>query len=239
MSFNLEIEQSQEALANYKADVISGSYQLPNSNIYKALIKLAYISQSKSGAYALNLKLDVFVEGMEKPLNHTETIYFTNSKKQNFFVSKEGKPILMPSFVVCNELCQIVTGKGITSQNQTETSVPLYNFELKKEIMTAVPLLTDLVSQPIYIGLLHKKDNKQALVNGTYVDTNEPREYVTIDKVFGDKNGVVLSLEEIKNNETEPKVAEKWLQANKDKVKGRYKEVAQDTPTYSTTAVII
>ena len=90
-----------------------GGYEPLASDIYEAEIKAAYVTTSRSGAAAINLVLDI--AGRE----YHETIYFTNSKGETFFLSKQsGEKISLPGYTTFNDLCLCAVGKEV---NQLES----------------------------------------------------------------------------------------------------------------------
>ena len=74
-------------------------------------------------------------------------------------------------------------------------------------------VLTEMVGQEILVGMKFLRANKRANQNGSWVDTNEAREYNEIDKVFYPDGFTVT---EKAGEAEEATFLKKWKKANPD-----------------------
>jgi len=164
------MEQSSDTL---------GGYSPLESGIYTAKIKALYVTESKSGAMALNLIADI--DGRE----YRETIYITNKDKQNFYLSKKtGKKVPLPGFTTIDDLCLCGIGKHLAGLDTEPKTVKLYDFEAKGEVLKEVPMVTEMLGATVDLGILKEIVDKNTLQGNEYVPSGETREQNTINKVF-------------------------------------------------------
>ena len=213
-----------------------GGFSLLDSDLYNSEIEVAYLSTSKGGAISLtvHLKIDKHV--------HKETFWITSGTAKGcktYYEDKKGNRHFLPGYSQANHLCLLAIGKEITSLEDEEKVINIYNPELKKEAPTKVKMLTDLVGAEITAGIVKqtvdktvKNDNfdsskPQSKENQQYVPTGETREKNEVSKFFRAKDG--LTVAEIKAGETDAVFKEKWEAKYKGEVINKAKGVAAST----------
>lgn len=194
LQYNEEIQQEKDTL---------GGFSLFESNIYETTIKYAYLSQSQSGAGAVNFEFDI----NGKPYN--ETLYVTNAQGSNVW-HKNGKSGYLPSFLTADAISLFASNKSLFEQQETTKEIEIYDKEAGKKLPTKVPMLMELVGKKVKLGIIKEKVFKQEKdSNGNYVDTHETRETNKIDKVFSAKDN--RTVPEVRAEETEAKFYQEWL----------------------------
>lgn len=192
-------------------DRLGGFSALP-TDIYTGPVKLAYAGQSSGGARSVTVVVDL--GGRE----YRETIYITNRKGENFYLTKNDKKAQLPGFIVINDLCLCTTGKPLSEQPTEEKQVMIYDPELKREVPTATHVLVDLIGKPVTLAIWNVLSNKsQSDGNGGYVDLPETRESNSIDKVFNTET--MMTVPEAMAEAEEGTFHVQWLEKNKGKQK--------------------
>lgn len=201
---NAGLEESKDTL---------GGFQLFDTNIYTATVKLAYAGESVGGAMSVTFLFDI--DGKE----HRETFYVTNRQKQNYYTTN-GKKYPLPGYTIVDDICVIASGKPLAEQETEPKMVKIYNAMAKEEVPTQVPVLVDLLGNKVALGIFKQIENKNAKnASGEYEPTEETRELNVVDKVFHPE--VKLTVVEAKSGKTEPNFWNKWLEKNKDTVRNR------------------
>ena len=201
-----------------------GGFSRPETDVYLMTIKVAYAGESQGGAK------NVTLIGSLGSQEYRETIYVTNKKGENFFLSKtekdandNPKKIALPGFSTIDDICQMVAGKGLGEQTVEEKIVNVYDPEAKKEMPKAVPVLTELTGKTILLGI------KKVLVNKSgpapdYAPTEETREENAIEKVFHPELRVTMvEAKEAAKNDKQPVAAfiDAWIERNKGKTQDK------------------
>ena len=205
-----------------------GSFTV-DSDIYQMEITVAYITQSASGAMAVNL------EGkLDNGSDYRETIYVTNRNGETFF-EKDGKRVPLPGYTRINDICLIATEKEMVQQEHDNKTLALYDFESKKEVPREVPVLIDLVGQTVAVAIQKVRENKTKKneSTGKYEPINEAREKNEIVAVFHPELKVTVREA---MDEREPDFWDKWIEKNQGEVYDKYKEVAQSGSSRARTA---
>lgn len=197
-----------------------GGFQLQETDIYLAKVKMAYAGKAKSGAQ--NITLILSLPGEKE---YTETVYITNKDGENFFLNPQdrSKKVGLPGFNLIDDLCLVTTEKPLSEQDAEEKVVKIYDYEQKKEIPTNVPVLTDLIGKQAYFAIVKQVENKNVRneSTGEYEPTADTRESNTIEKVFHHPS--MLSVAEAKNGVTEPAFYGAWQTKNKGVTRDRRK----------------
>lgn len=207
-------------------DTIGGSFTLPESGLYDATIKYAYLSKAQSGAGAVNFEFDM------NGITHKETMYVTNKQGQNFYVDKkDGSKRYLPAYLNADSISLFATGKPLAELKDEAKVINLYNFEQKKEVPTEVPMLTELLGKTVKLGIVKERAFKQAKdASGNYVDTDEIRESATVNKVFSPKDGRTVN--EVRAEQADAEFITKW----KEKWEGNINDKTTKSNTKATTA---
>ena len=193
-------------------DYVSSGVSVPESGVYDAPIKYAYLSQAQSGAGAVNFEFDM------NGITYRETMYVTNRNGQNFYVDKkDGSKKYLPAYLNADAIALFASGKPLSELKEQPKVINLYNFDQKKEVPTEVPMLTELLGKQVKLGLIKEKSFKQTKdASGNYVDTDEVRESAVINKVFSAKDGRTVN--EVRAEQTEAEFITKWTEKWEGKV---------------------
>lgn len=164
-----------------QTDSLGGRYIFP-SDIYDAVISCIYLTESKNGA--TGAVVDLKIQGKD----YRETIWFTNKKGENFYISKtDGTKQGLPGWNILDAMSFLSTGTGFKQAlaSREEKVVKVYNFDAKKELDTNVQVVMSLLGAKIKVALLDQIVNKQEQNNqGEYVPVDETREENIISAVF-------------------------------------------------------
>lgn len=200
-------------------DSVGGGFQV-ESGVYTAVIDMAYLDQSKGGAYSLNL---TFKTSDGKTIR--EQLWMTGGTDKgqlNYYLDKDGKKQYLPGFNIANAVAVLTVGKEIGDLEPEDKMVNIRNFELKKDVPTSKPVYTDLIGQQVALGVIKQivaKNVKQA--DGTYAAGTETRTENTIDAVFSATTGQTLNE---RRDDVDPVFAQKWAEANTGKTRDRTKK---------------
>lgn len=205
--------------ANLKTDGLEesedrlGGFQPFKSNIYTGKIKQAYAGASEGGAQNVTVILDL--GGKE----YRETIYITNKKGENFYLTDNKKKAQLPGFTTINDLCIVATGGKELHEIETEEKmVKIYDPEQKKEVPQAADVLVDLIGQEVSVAIIQKLENKQAKNSqGVYEPISDSRTVNNIEKVFD--TDTKLSVAEARNGKKKGEFWDAWLERNEDQVR--------------------
>ena len=168
-------------------DVLGGGFKIFESNIYKAMIKLAYEVKAVSGAVGVAFIFDI--DGTE----YRETFYVTNKKGQNFY-EKDGNRQYLAGFLHADAIALLAAGKPLSKLVSEKKTIKLYNSTEKKELPAEVDMLTELLNKEIKLGITKNlvfKQEKNA--EGEWEDTEETRNTNNVDKVFRAKDDKTTS----------------------------------------------
>lgn len=212
---NLSTEGLEEA-----KDIVGGYQPLP-SDVYEAVIKMAYVTQSASSeASAVNL---VFTANGSE---HRQQIYVTNRTGENFYVDKKtGKKNPLPGFTNINDLCLLTTEQGLAEQETEEKMVKQYDPDTQKELPKPTPVLTALTGKTVKMGIIRQIRNKQKLGDdGQYHDTEEFRTENEINKFFHPETNRTVN--EYLHEVTTPEFHDEWIKVNRGKDRDRTKKSA-------------
>ena len=205
---NEGLEESQDRL---------GGYQVTPSDAYEATIKMAYAIKSAGGAHGIVLMADLGGK------DYTETVYITNKQGENFFLNKQdkSKKLPLPGFTTIDDICLLASDKPLSQQTTEEKIVKIYDYEQKKEVPTAVPVLTDLVGKKVILGIIAQTVNKNVKNDrtGDYEPTAESRDENVIEKSF--HADLKVTVVEAKAGKTSPEFYEAWVAKNKGVTRDR------------------
>lgn len=208
-------------------DSVGGGFTAKPSGIYDAVVKVAYITVAASGAKAVNLIADI--NGSE----YRETIYITNKKGQNFYLSEDGTKNYLPGFTTVNDLALLTTGQPLANAATENKVIKIWNKDQAKEVPTEVPCITALHGKPIRLGILEEITFKQVKDgNGNYVDTAETRTSNVINKVFHASTGKTVNEYKAKTETAEfiGKWKDKWDGKPNDKTAGKTPKGSASAP---------
>lgn len=200
-------------LTTKEEDVLGGNFTVP-TNVYPAIIKLAYVDKSAKGAINVVFDFAILVNGKER--NHKETIYISNAAGSFTYKDKktgEDKP--MPGFVTVDSICKAITGKSITQMTTEKKLVKIYDYTQKAEVPQEKEVLMDLVRGKLELGIQELTiDRTEKSDTGEYVPTGETRDTNEVSKVFTEDG---LTLVEKEAGATEAKFKAAWIKQYADK----------------------
>ncbi|MBP93774.1 MAG: hypothetical protein CMC55_06615 [Flavobacteriaceae bacterium] len=195
-----------------------GGFQLHETDVYHATVKMAFIEESKKGALGLNLTAQL-ADGSE----YRETLWFTNQKKETFFTNTKGETQNLPGYSLANSITMLIAQTPILESETGVRVVKVYDGDAKGEVNKEVEALVDLLNQPILLAIEKQRQNKQAKTDSGYVATNEEVERNTIAKAFHHEKRVTLT-EAV--GKLPPEFIDKWLAKNQGKTIDKFKEVS-------------
>lgn len=197
-----------------------GGFGVSESDYYAAVIKQAYATVAKSGAKALNFE---FLLPGGKVLRNT--VYVTDKEGKNYFLNKDDKTkkVPLPGFTVVDDICLCTVEKDLSESDLEEKVVNIYDYDLKKEVPTKVPVLVELIGKTVGLGVLKVLENKSKKneSTGEYELLAETREINEIDKVFHDESG--FTVVEVRAELEEPTFRTGWIERNKGKTRDKRK----------------
>lgn len=201
-------------------DTLGGGFQTLPSDVYDAVISMAYVSQSTGGAQYIEFEFKL-PEGKI----HKETVYVTSgdAKGNKFTYEKNGKEFYLPGYILADEICAVASEQLLSQQDSDIRLVEVYDFDKKQKVQKEYPVLIDLIGKKLKLGILEIKENKKEKIGGTWKNTNEFRNSNNINKVFNEDG---LTTIQLMDGETETSFMDSWLEKNKGNVKNEYKEVA-------------
>lgn len=211
---NLKSEGLEEA-----EDRLGGGFGARETDIYSGIVKAAYAGKSARGAQYIGLIVDI--NGTE----YRETVYITNAKGDNWYPAKDkdgkptGKKAPLPGFTLIDDICVITTGKPLAEQDTEDKVIKLYDADAKKELPKSVPMLIEVVGQPISLAITKTLENKNVKEGDAYVPTAEVREVNNTEKAFDTESR--MTVVEAKNEATEPAFWDAWVQKNKGKTRDK------------------
>ena len=158
-------------------DVLGGRSLLP-TGVYEGKLEVVYITKSAKGAQAFNLVVDINGKKVR------DQIYVTN-REGGVTYTKDGKKYPLPGYSLMNALAKLTIGKEIPQLSFENKLVKIYNYELKKEVATEVPVAVELTGETVKLGIEYLRENKNAQDQaGNYVATSETRDSNVIVRVF-------------------------------------------------------
>ena len=219
---------STEGLEKDK-DIVGGSRKL-TSNIYSGVIKAVYITKTSKGGMMANIMFTPNGSDVE----YRESLFISNEKGQNFF-EKAGKKFPYPGFTIIDDLCTIVTGKSLLQQNTEDKVFKLYDYDLKEEVPTTVPVISALLGANATFVIRENQEYKQVKQDNAYVDSDEIISTNEILKTLYDDESTVTE----KSTNSEPVYAASWLDKWKDtvydKTKGKTPKVSKQAASTNTS----
>lgn len=233
-NLNIPVENVEKSNQDY----IPSERKVLDSDLYTAVIKCTYSIESKGGALGLVLDLVLKPEGQDDK-NFTHTYWITNRNKEVVYSTKDGKKYYLKGYLEANSLFLALTGKSLQEQECKELMTSAYDREQGKMVAKQVNGFPALVDKNIVIGLLKTKQNKQALVNGSYEPTNEFVEINEVDKIFYLKDNKLFTHTELQSNLTEPEFFKVWLSKWQGKVNDKFTPIMSANTGSSTVKLEI
>jgi len=217
-------------------DSLGGSYVL-DSGLYQTIIDLVYISVSSGGAMGMNC---VFTTKEGREIRETLWVQSGDAKgTKNYYTDKDGVKHNLPGLNVANSIAQVGLQKDTHELDTEEKVINIWNSESRAEVPTKVQVITDLLKQPITLGLIKQTVDKNVKNDaGVYIPSGETRDENVIDKVFDSATNRTSS--EIKAGESAAKFIHAWKKKNdgqsRNRAKGTGTKAGGATPAAAATA---
>lgn len=208
---NLSTEGAEKVV-----DRTGGGGTIP-TGIYTGTIKAAYAGKSTGGANSITTLINV--NGVEL----RETHWVTNKAGENTYQDKEDKTKkrLLPGFITVNDMTLLIANGELNDMDFEEKILNLYDFDAKREVPTAVQVLTALTGKEVVIAVVEQTVDKQKKdADGNYQNTGETRNENVIEKVLHTDRRTVV---EIRENRDEAAWAATWLPKNEGKARNKAK----------------
>ena len=201
------------------SDTLGGGFTPLPSNVYGLTISAMYLGKSAKGS------LNITIEGKTaEGKQFRETQYISNAKGENQYVDKKtNEKRYMPSYLLFNGICLMLTGKGLMQQDIQKRVAEVYDSSKGSRVPTDVDTFVEVTGKTLKAGILHRKEDKQKLNDqtGNYENTGDARESNVLAAVFRESDN--LSPEEIVNGAKEPKFYTEWLTRWENQVDDRFK----------------
>lgn len=209
-----------------QADTLGGGKILLPTDVYKLHIKYAYLGESSGGA------LSITVVGKVNNTDYSETFWITNKEKKHYYMSKNGKKVPLPGFVIIEDMCLFATGKSLHEQSTVDKIIEKYDPETSSMQKASVPVVEGLLDKDVLVAISQVKEFKRKKFDDGYHTISETTEFNEIEKVFHvDKH---LTANEVLKKVEEPAFYTQWLEAKKGKVKDRTKGKSPERPDANT-----
>ncbi len=212
-------------------DTLGGGSYILESGVYKAKVASCYVEFSKGGAQMIQLKLTV-----AKPDGTTqdfsERLVVTNREGVIYYKGKDGKNHALPGYEMFEDLCLLTVGKLPSDLGTEKKVLPIFNYELGKEVPTEVDCVVDLLGQEVLAGIVKVRRNKQvADATGQYIDSADERVTNELRKLFhADFRTTVVEMRKAEQSgqgtaALKAEFIDKWEERNAGKLIDLYKEV--------------
>lgn len=199
----------------------AGGFHRLDSDIYKAVIKTAYLGSSTGGAHSITFIFDI--SGQE----YRETLFFTNREGKIYYLNQNKKKVQLPGYSIFKNIAVITCGKEPNKLVPEEKVIKLWDFETSSDQLKSVPVITEFSGKEVALGIIKELVNKRKKnESGNYVEVPEYNEVNRITAVFHPEKK--LTVNEAMDHK-EPKFWDDWLKANQGKVKDNRK-IKDDSP---------
>lgn len=169
----------------------TGSYNVLDSNVYEAKIKLAYFTKSRSSkAAAVNLVFDI--DGTDRKF----TIWVLSSEGEITYTNKKtGKKQNTQGYNLVNSICNITLSMNLQDLETEKKTVKIYDYNENKDVPQEVDCLYELHGSKLYVAIQKQEVDKTTLNENTgkYEPTGETREVNELVKGFFFDNIVTVS----------------------------------------------
>lgn len=220
MSVLANLAPSDESIKESGDSVGGGSGPL-DSGVYPFKVAVAYITESEKGAIGIAVHLET-----TENRTHRETVYITSNKEkgQRNYYEKDGEKTYLPGFQLMNSLALLTVGKELHQLETEKKTIKLYNYESRSEVATEVEMITELLGQEIFGGVIQTKQNKNKKGDDNkYHPTNEIRTTADLDKFFRASNNMTVT--EIRAGAEEATFINQWRERWDGEVRDRTVEV--------------
>lgn len=215
---DLSVQESKE---------FSKGFNVLPTAAYKGIIKQAYVQlvQGKNGHnFNMNWKLELDVNGnkTERSFNNIFIAKMVNGSPMYFMTTQDGKKEY-PSFSALNRHLSALLDKSLFDEGVlVEKTLPVYNFQTKKDEPTAVYSIDGVIGMEAVFGIMENHENG-------YKDPSKVVKSNTIERVWKLVDGIPFSGTELKAGLTTPQNFNGWVKdyagqvndkVDKDKLSG-------------------
>lgn len=203
-------------------DVVGGNFEPVPTDIYDAIVKVAYAGQSAGGAKNVTIILDVGGKEVK------ETIYVTSKKGEAFYLDDKNRKQPLPGWTNVEDFCLFTTEKTLPEATFEEKVVKVYDPAEGKEVNKPVPVLTEALGKTVRVAIQRQIVDKQKKGDdGEYHDTGETRTQNEFIKFVHPETSRTIN--EYKTNVEESVWADTWLARFKGKDRNKAKNAGNDT----------
>lgn len=183
----------------------SNGYSVLSSGVYKGIIKQAYLTfvKGQNGTNInLNWKLDIENVG-ERTFSNIFIAKMVNGQAV-YYSEKDGKRTEYPSFGSLRRALDTLIGKSVFDEGVlVEKTLPVYDFQAKKEVPTPVHSIDDVVGLEAAFGIMENHENQ-------YKDPSKVAKRNSIERIWKLVDGQPFNADEIKAGLTEPTNCLSW-----------------------------
>ena len=220
------LKMDDNVVIKEEIDYVSNGKSVLESDLYNGTVSMAYTGESSGGALTLTLHIDTVDNGEYK-----ETFFLTTrlDKGRNTIIKdKNGESRYIGGYATINNLCLLTLNKELKTMVEEPKVIKLWNWTTKSEEPTTVPVLVELIGQPVTSGIqkINETKDKNTAPQGAppkWENTGETRDVNKIDKLFRAADG--LTVAEIKAGATQESYKSTWLSNNKGVTQMRAKPV--------------
>ena len=165
--------------AQVATESIGGGRTLLDSNVYKAVVKQAYLAAYDSGARYAAITLDI--DGKE----HEERLLLTNSKGEGYWTDRDGNPQQFAGLTRLDELAFAAGYPNTQASGIAPGNVRMWDKDAKSFVLKQHPtVLTGLRDKTVAVALQRVEQNKTKKNQNTnkYDKLNEKEEINVIQK---------------------------------------------------------
>lgn len=194
----------------------SNGYSVLSSGVYKGIIKQAYLTfvKGQNGTNInLNWRLDIENVG-ERTFSNIFIAKMADGQAV-YYSDKDGKRTEYPSFGSLRRALDTLIGKSVFDEGVlVEKTLPVYDFQSKKEVPTPVHSIDDVVGLEAAFGIMENHENQ-------YKDPSKVVKRNSIERIWKLVDGQPFNAEEIKAGVTEPNNCISWKENWTGKVNDR------------------
>lgn len=192
------------------ADTIGGSAPL-TSDVYDAVIKVAYGDETTNGAQKLVVEFEIIQDGQERKLSK---YFMITDKKGNITYESNGVKKYFKGYLQADALAMFATDLEAGILDDLETSKTV--IKDKDNNNKSVEQFDELRGLKVKLGIVQTEKWKQVQVGDKWEDTDELMVIPEIHTIF-DEDGFTLN--EAEEDAEEAEFIDDFLKAWKDKVR--------------------
>lgn len=232
MSLFGEAAKAAATLERQEDTLGGGGFQVLDSGLYPAKIKVAYLTEASSGAKGIVIQY-LLEDGTE----YNETQYVTSGTAKGgnpYWVNDKGDKIPLPGFTRMDDIALLTTEVPLFEQAHELKTLKIWDSESCKEIPREVPVFVDMMNKEVILAIQKVRENKtEKDGKGAYQPTNEERVFNEVVASFHADTKQTVN-EAMNNREADFIV--KWEEKNKGQLRDKYKAVTGSTSSFSSSS---